>query len=212
MNRVYKQEWHNFRALYARFFFWVLGIGIGLSIISYFLLVQQPQVAIEMMKQVGEQLMEQVESLGGSLEGSNTEIFLFILKNNLYVSMIIFLIGFIPIVILPLFMSIATFLSVGIMLAGIEVAGQSSVKALVTSILPHGIIEILGLVLVTSISMYMSLQIAKKLFSSQRAEISIGKVIGESVKSFVLLVVPMIVIAALIEGYITPVIIEKFYL
>lgn len=212
MKELYTQQWENFRTIYARFFLWTFGIGLGVAIISYILLVQQPQLAIDMTKQVSEQLLEQVESFGGSLEGSNTETFLFILKNNLYVSSIILLIGFIPVVILPLLMSIATFLSVGVLLAGIEALGQNSFKALLTSILPHGVIELIGLVLVTSISMYMSLQIFRKLFSSKRSDIALKKVIGDSVISFVLLVVPIITIAALIEGYITPMVIERFYM
>lgn len=211
MLQLYKNEWKHFKEGYARIFFWILIISLGFSVFSYFVLVSQPDVALKTMELVGQQIERQAEMFGGSLGDRHGELFWFIAKNNLYVTGLIFLVGFIPLVILPVFYAFVTFLSIGVLLAGIHVTGNSPLKALVFGILPHGIVEILALVLAASIAVFMSLQLFKKIFSRNRGDIRLGAVIWQSIRSYLLIVVPLIVIAALVEGFITPMLITLVY-
>ncbi len=211
MIALYKQEWQIFREHYARIFIWVLAVCLVSAILTYVLLVSQPEVATQTMQMVGEQLQKQAESFGGVLDGSNSDLFLFIVKNNLYVSTIVFLLGFIPVVILPLLSPFVTMLSIGIMLAGFKVLGENPMQALILGILPHGIVEIIAIILAGSIGCFVSLHILKKIFSPNRNNIPLLRLIGQAARTFALVVVPLVVLAALIEGFITPELLKMAY-
>lgn len=211
MISIYKREWQLFRQYYARLFLWVLAICLVSAVLTYAMLVSNPEVATETMQMLSEQLQRQAESFGGALDGSNSELFLFILKNNLYVSTLVFVLGFIPVVILPLFSPFISILSIGVMLAGFQVLGENPLQALILGILPHGVVEIIAIVLAGSLGSHMSLQIAKKIFSPHRHEILLLATIGRAARTFGLVVVPLIVLAAFIEGFVTPVLLNMAY-
>ena len=75
---------------------------------------------------------------------------------------------------------------------------------LLTAIVPHGIFEIPAVVLSASLSFYVSVGIIKKLMDS---EFSLRTCLINSLKTFLLVVLPLLVIAAVVEAFITPAII-----
>lgn len=210
MLALYKQEWQRFKQDYTRIFTWVLIVCISLLIIFYLGLVSNPDLTREMMDWFSDQIQRQVDMLGSELINHPLHLFWFILKNNLLVIGIIMVVGFIPIIVLPLFYSLTTIVSLATVLAVVQVAGESPLKILAITILPHGIVEITAMILSSSIGVYLSLRIFEKIFSKKRHEIRILAVIWQAVRSFLLVVVPLVIIAAFIEGFITPLIAKAF--
>lgn len=211
MKQIYHTELQRFKHDYARIFIWVIGICTGLTMIWYMTLVNDPERATALMGQLSEQISRQADMFGGRLDGSYLSLFLFILMNNLYVTGLILFVGFLPFVVLPFFYSFTTFLSLGTVLAAVKLKGESPLMVFLTGILPHGFVEIVAMILASSIAIFMSLHIFKKIFSAKRKELHLRLLIWQAVRSYLLLVVPLVFLAALIEGFITPMIIQTFY-
>ncbi len=210
MIAIYKNEWKLFKHDYSRIFTWVTIICVSVFMLIYFTLVTQPDLTMELMKRVGEQIERQAELLGSDNINNSLDLFWFILKNNLMVTGYILLVAFIPLVVLPFLFSFSTTSSIAIVLAAVKVQGESPLKIFTIGVLPHGIVEIIALLLASSIGIYLSKQLFKKIFSKKRSEIRLLSVIWQAVRSFLLVVAPLITIAALIEGFITPTIMKMF--
>jgi len=82
-----------------------------------------------------------------------------------------------------------------IALPGLGVLGVASL------ILPHGVLEIPAALLSTALGLSVGLETTRKIM---RREASIRKVLKYSLKIYTKYVVPMLVAAAIIEGFITP--------
>jgi stage II sporulation protein M len=202
---IYAREWQIFKKDYLSSFLWVLGISLGLTLFLFVVLIQNPDIARMYWEEIRQKISEQVEFFGGNLEQLKPErIFLVILMNNLSVSLLILILGLVPIVILPPYPIISTFLSVGVLLAYFHIVGGNALDALIKGILPHGMIELTGMLFTSSLGIYLSKSIAKKLFSKHRHEIELKLVFIQTARSFILVSVPLIVLAAAIEGFITP--------
>jgi stage II sporulation protein M len=212
MKELYIREWQHFKRDYLRAFLWIFFICLGFTLLVYFTLVNYPDLAKRYMEQLRDQIDSQAELLGGDLDAvtSHFDLFLIIIKNNLLVSFVMFVLSFIPVVILPPYVVLSTFTSVGIALAFVKSAGGNPILTLLTTILPHGITEIVSMLFTASIGVFLSLTVAKKIFSRKRNEINMKAVIAQVFRSFALVSVPLIILSAIIEGFITPVIIKLF--
>lgn len=70
------------------------------------------------------------------------------------------------------------------------------------SLLPHGILELPAVFLGTAIGIMMGTSIARKLFT--RSADKIGKELGHALRFFATVIVPLLLVAAIVEAYITP--------
>lgn len=183
-----------------------MGISTAMALFVYVGLVSQPDLANEAFRQ----LSKQFEEAGAFDHLSSSGLFFFLLKNNLRAVLITVLLGLIPVVFLASLSSIATTGSVGVMLAMTKVQGGDAGLLFLTGIVPHGIVELPAIFLAGSIGIYLSIQTFKKLFTSHRLEMNYKQVLKQTTRSFLFVVVPMIVIAAVIEAFITPTIILRF--
>lgn len=206
MKNIYREEWNNFKKDYRLTFFILMGISTAMALFVYVGLVSQPDLANEAFRQ----LSKQFEEAGAFDHLSSSGLFFFLLKNNLRAVLITVLLGLIPVVFLASLSSIATTGSVGVMLAMTKVQGGDAGLLFLTGIVPHGIVELPAIFLAGSIGIYLSIQTFKKLFTSHRLEMNYKQVLKQTTRSFLFVVVPMIVIAAVIEAFITPTIILRF--
>ena len=206
MKNIYREEWNNFKKDYRLTFFILMGISTAMALFVYVGLVSQPDLANEAFRQ----LSKQFEEAGAFDHLSSSGLFFFLLKNNLRAVLITVLLGLIPVVFLASLSSIATTGSVGVMLAMTKVQGGDAGLLFLTGIVPHGIVELPAIFLAGSIGIYLSIQTFKKLFTSHRLEMNYKQVLKQTTRSFLFVVVPMIVVAAVIEAFITPTIILRF--
>ena len=70
------------------------------------------------------------------------------------------------------------------------------------SVLPHGILELPAVFLGTAIGMMMGTSIARKLFAKSTSKI--GTELGHALKFFCTVIVPLLLVAAIVEAYVTP--------
>ncbi len=75
------------------------------------------------------------------------------------------------------------------------------------AILPHGIFELPAILLATSMGLLLGACVIKKVF--RRGETSISSELALALKFFVRLVIPLLVIAALVEAFLTSVLATK---
>jgi stage II sporulation protein M len=98
---------------------------------------------------------------------------------------------------------------IGMVLALIKAMGQSPVTIGLYGILPHGIFEITALILSSAAVLYGAV-----LLVTPRPQISLGEVVLNAIadwaRIFIGLGVPLLVIAAIVETWVTPVLLLSF--
>lgn len=126
-------------------------------------------------------------------------------KNNVKAALYSFLLGFIPFLYLPGF-------SIGInglVIGAVYIFIRSSVSVLtyILVLLPHGIFEIPAFILAASSGLYLCGEISRKILGRPHARIK--DLLYRQAQVFIFLVVPLLVLAAFIESYISPLFMMK---
>ncbi|MBA1392477.1 stage II sporulation protein M [Bombilactobacillus bombi] len=149
------------------------------------------------------QIMQSLKNIMPS-STTSTQMFWGILGNNERAALIIMLLSLVP---LPGFYWLTfgvTSISVGFVLGVSAITGgmKSAVLAFIVGILPHGIFEMSALLLAVALSAQLNRAWRQFLFQRRPAtnSLQVRKVLGQ----YILLVVPLIAVAAVIESFITP--------
>jgi len=102
--------------------------------------------------------------------------------------------------VIPAFFLIVNGAAVGMVMS---LSGQTrGVWVALLSVLPHGILELPAVFLGTAIGIMMGTAIARKLFA--RSTNKIGTELGSALKFFCCVIVPLLLVAAMVEAYVTP--------
>ena len=75
------------------------------------------------------------------------------------------------------------------------------------SLLPHGILELPAVFLGTAIGIMMGTSIARKLFAKSANKI--GTELGQALKFFAIVIVPLLLVAAFVEAYVTSALVTR---
>ncbi|MFB4213384.1 stage II sporulation protein M [Shouchella sp. JSM 1781072] len=158
------------------------------------------------------------ESLFGSLASGGSEsdhsqwerFWLYVVNNGVYVPMQMFLFALIPIPFLYVFNLVSTSISVGLVLY-LPMALRSEelvFSDILMGIVPHIFVEFLGFCLVASLLYQLNRSITRwltNLFRKEKKEqVSIWKNMKMFFLGYLVLVLPVLVFAAVIEAFITP--------
>lgn len=151
-------------------------------------------------------------------EPSTFDVFIALFKNNIMVTLQILLLALIPI---PFVYTLSILVN-GIMIGGIfyiyqaiQVAhgeGDALYLIILKDFLPHAVIELLGFVIATAIAYRINQWLIRNIINLFRKQnkrytrYTFTQLVRYTVVSFVLIILPFIIIAALIEAYITPLI------
>lgn len=142
---------------------------------------------------------------GMLIEGNlgNTAMY-YILRNG-QVLLIAFLSGSIPFLFLPFFVMALNgiFLGIGVPLLS-EIGDRSLFGLLVRGVLPHGIIEMLGIIIAASAGFNLALIMTRKILKRE-IHMSINEAFIMGLQTVIFISFPMIILAAFVEAYITPV-------
>ncbi|CAH1855945.1 stage II sporulation protein M [Convivina praedatoris] len=134
--------------------------------------------------------------------GMNTFIALFF-NNAFRVSLIAFILALIPIPYLYFLNFGATAASIGFVYYLLLVLPKVSFLQVMVLTLPHGILETIGLGIVCIALAKINRVICRRIYRRKK-DVSIKKTIIASFKTYILYAVPILLIAALIEALITP--------
>lgn len=201
MINLYQNEWRLFKESYWKSFVVYFILFVGSGILSYFLFLGRERELTYFM----EEIMNMFDDKGLFKPGiTSFTLALLLLKNNATASFIIYVTGLFPIFIPAVLIIVANGALIGIVFSALKTSGEGILLPLLTAIVPHGIFEIPAVVLSASLSFYVSVGIIKKLMDS---EFSLRTCLINSLKTFLLVVLPLLVIAAVVEAFITPAII-----
>jgi uncharacterized membrane protein SpoIIM required for sporulation len=174
-------------------------IGLLASVITYIWIQSQSfQVSLG-----SKNIVPLIQEIVG-MPGEKLKItFEFILWNNLRAIFIISLLGIFSFGVLGVMAYLVNVVLIGGLLSVISLVGYSPGLVFVSGILPHGIFEIPALILSGATVLYIGAALVKP-----TPERTLGEVVIEAIadwaKIMVGLVVPMLIIAAAIETWITP--------
>ena len=145
-----------------------------------------------------------IESLSGMVEDDGTIGFIPLWLNNLFVCVKTIGMGLAPILYLPVIVlfSNATLIGTVLGLTSAE-TGYSLMNVVLYSILPHGIFEIPALCVSFGLGFYLCRFMTRRFFRKGDGR-SLLEVLNAVAKGFVLVVIPLLTIAAFVECYVTP--------
>ncbi len=129
--------------------------------------------------------------------------------NNFRASMMAIGAGMLPFVFAPLFNCATNGAVIGILFAILHSTEAGGISYMLVSIMPHGIFELSALVLSVAFGLKLCSTV-NGVAMAKTEPYDIFQYIAEMARAAVLTVLPLLIIAAIIETYITPLCIEKF--
>ncbi len=135
----------------------------------------------------------------------NFSMFRFIFLNNLRVEGIISFSGLIPFLLIPLYYVLINCLIISAVCVNLMQQGVG-IGFLLASLLPHGILEIPTLIFGAAIGIHLCLQLSKRVIK----ETPFLPSLVNGIRTFLMIMVPLILAAAFIESYITPYVVMLF--
>lgn len=197
IKEAYKKELEDFNRHY-RLYFWVSAIVMALVAFgSCLIFARFPSVPEAVVRSFAEALnLDQVDSYGGGLFWF---IFLHNLQSVFWATLSGVLLFFVPF----LFIVLNAF-TLGMVMALLQNTGQPLFESFVKYILPHGIFELPAIFYAVSIGIFLNIQILKKIFPETRQKsLKTREILVQVVRSYVLIVIPLVLVAGLIESFIT---------
>ena len=184
MDKVYK----------SKYFFIALIIMVFSGIATYFLLPADMGGAI--VEDFG-------KSFGDLSEYSALSLAIFIFLNNLRVTLIVWISGFIPFIFIP---AIISAINGGVIGAVLKITSEegSVFKDIATSILPHGVFEIPAICIAVAMGISLCVFVIKKI--KGKSDVSLAKFLKTQFIFFLKVVLPLLIVAAAIESFVTPLI------
>jgi stage II sporulation protein M len=128
-------------------------------------------------------------------------------KNNIMAAGLMIIYGFLPFIFLPFFMLIYNATLVGVLLGIYQRRGLSAITLFLKGIMPHGIIEIPVIVLASSLGVSICLNFCRVILK-KKSPMKWENEIRMTAMTYFFLIIPLLALAALIEHYITPLILK----
>ncbi len=160
----------------------------------------------EEMQQVIETFSKTVEEISPNGEISAPHLFL----NNLRACAIAVLLGLIPFLFVTALILIANAAVMGAVGAMFRMSGHSVAVMYLAGILPHGIFELPAILLSISMGLYLCYCLVKRICEGRYNRGIVKKALANSLRTFLCLIVPLLAVAALIETYVTPILLTHF--
>jgi stage II sporulation protein M len=199
----YSQAWYFCSRKILPIFLGTLGVAVGLSVLFTLMFEQHADIAARIVKYFVEQSKDII--VNGDI--SCGRLFL----NNLEASGMAAIIGFVPFLFLPAISLLSNTAVIGAVFSLYSLNGNSISRMFVFGILPHGIFEITAIVLSISMGIFLCYTICCLITGTEKQR---GKKLKETVigilRSFICFVVPLLIAAAVVETYVTPLLIDKF--
>lgn len=202
MVNFYKEQWHLFREAYWRYFLSIFVLFIASGMLVYFILAENEALVETLMNQVLAGF-EEKELLDPEMMGHELAMGLFL--NNTFACLLIFLSGFIPIFLPTVGIVVMNGAIIGVLYAYLKMMDQPAFMSMIVGVLPHGIFEIPAIILAGAVAFTVSVGFYKKLGNSS---FPFWNVIKNSIKTFVFVCIPLLILAAIIEAFITPLLLD----
>jgi len=192
-----------FREGLSRTALWCAAGMIAAAVLGYSAAKIWPDAAWKMM----EAFAEQIEEAGVVDETGQMSVF-GLLTNNWRAMLLSALYGLVPFIYLPMVSLLSNGALIGVM-AGVYQSNGISVLTLLAGLVPHGIFEIPALVLSIACGVKLCWNMCLLVMGDPR-KIPFMELSEDILRVLVLVVAPLTAVAAVIESYITPVVMGWF--
>ncbi len=207
-------EWYGFvfRGSLRRILPAILAIAFiaGASIwIGYdWVMVNLPQVISKASPENLAKIQDRVSQMPdlASLRGQINAPFLFL--NNTRAVVMIFLIGLVSFSVLGVLLYMVNIGLIGGLFALLQLLGVYPLPLFIAGVLPHGIFEIPALMIGSAAMLYFGVAIVTPQTGKSLGEVII-ELLADWAKIFIGIVMPLLAVAAMIEAYITPVLLAN---
>jgi len=202
MRNFYFREWEFFRDHLANIFVWLVFFAVLMSGLIYYSLLNEPESLTKILGSIKDALKE--KGLLGIVGKNSFWVAYKIFLNNLQATLLFTALGLVPFFVggVVFVSSVAVLLGATIALTvskGFEIATFIKLTA------PHGVVELLAVFYGASLGVFLSKQITKKLFPKHReGAVPLVFVLKKIFASYALLIWPLLALAALIESFVTP--------
>lgn len=213
MKKIYLEEFCNYKKDYQKSFQWTFIFSIIVVLFCFILSFSMADFFIKQTKVIAESIATNIAEMSGEELSKLPDIqnFIIILWNNLKVCTITILLGIIPIYRLSSFFAILQLSIIGVVFGGLSGMGHSVINAFIFSFLPHAIIELTALFYSVAIGNFINKNILTKIFfHKKKSSEPIKKLFKQSLRSYIFFIIPLVLIAAFIEAFITSRLSETF--
>jgi len=221
--RLYREEGDAWRKHYRQYFRYAaraLGAGFVVGFVYFMLRPDQEKKALEFVVRALKDI---------DLQGSPLVLALTLFYHNARASVVAVAAGAVPFLFLPILDPLLNGGVLGLLVSVTKHQGLDVPRLVLTQILPHGVFELTAVLYATSLGLYLSAGMAKKAVATWRKKrgqpqfqpppapdqtnfletyperaAEPESLARNVVRSFVLVVLPLLLIAAFIEGFITP--------
>jgi len=225
LRRLWREERAAWRTHYRRYFKYAaraLGFGFAAGFLYFMFWPAREQKAFAYVVKALEDI---------SVEGPPLTLALTLFYHNARASVVAVAAGAVPFLFLPILDPFINGGVLGLICSISKHQGLDVPRLLLTQVLPHGIFELTAVLYATSVGLYLSMGTGKAAAAAWRrrkvrragtlsappaspeipedepdrgAASGLGSVLHNVVRSFVLVVLPLLLLAAFIEGFITP--------
>ncbi len=223
LRRLWREERAAWRTHYRRYFKYAaraLGIGFAAGFLYFMFWPAREQKALAYVAKALEDI---------PIEGSPLVMALSLFYHNTWASVVAMAAGAVPFLFLPILDPLINGGVLGLVCSISKHQGLDVPHLLLTQVLPHGVFELTAVLYATSVGLYLSMALGKAAMAAWRrgrsrraglppappapqnipeggltVEAGVRGVLRNVVRSFVLVVLPLLLVAAFIEGFITP--------
>lgn len=209
MKKIYLKEFEIYKKSYQKSFLWTFIFSIIILIICF---TASFFMADLFIKQT-EEIADNIAGMSGKeiSELSDKQTFLMIFLNNLKIGTMVILFGLVPFYRLSSFFAVLQFILIGVVFGGLYAMGHNVINAFVFSFLPHALIELTAFVYSVAIGNFINRNVLAKIFFRKKKDFKpISQLLKQSLRSYIFVVIPLLVVAAFIEAFITSRLSETF--
>ncbi len=162
----------------------------------------------DMMTQLLQEFQETLKDIAP--DGTISAPLLFL--NNLKACLIAMATGLIPFLFIPVLVLGVNAAVMGAVASMYRMAGMSVVSMYLFGILPHGIFELPAILLSISMGLYLCYCLVKRICEGRYNRGIVKKALGNMLRTLLTLIIPLLAVAAVIETYVTPILMNHFIL
>ena len=200
LRRNYLNQWNFFKRQLLRTFVILLLLSIFMGYLSYDYSMDHPDKA----KTRIHSMYKKFEKSGLTTD-HNFKALIEIFCSNLIFCLRSIVAGFIPFLFLSVSGVLAFCMPIGVLLAVAKLYTNLDQFSLLASLWPHGIFESMAVLYASSAGVYLTIQTSKMILPKFRSKaVPFKTLCKQAACSFILVVVPLLIVAAFIEVFITP--------
>ena len=203
LKELYKQSFHFLFVDLKYIMIAVPAFFIGVSILSWMYFNNNADAMYKLIEAFREQIQDMAD------EGPLQFVQLFL--NNARVCAMSIVIGLVPFLFLPAGILATNSALMGAMCSLYDSMGVSVGKMIVIGILPHGIFELPAMFLSMGMGVGLCLALCKRITEPEPNRGTVVPMIKNAAISFILVVIPLLIVAAAMEAFVTGRLIELFY-